>query len=276
MTRQCRLRQEPFEFYSEFDNAEESLTTDCAEAWQEEVSRKSADNYILWVQESLNKILKLRLEENGDLGTKTRSAMRSFQRRQGLNIHPDGVICPDTERALIAAGANPPPGMVEARIPETTPPSRTVYVDISLQIPLGNAKSMTGIFVPADYFPLSQVDLIIYLHGFKVRSHKPHHSIDAYWRLPKFLLREEVNKSQKNVILIAPTLGPKNEPGSLTCLGGFDKFLDQVIMALKQYGPYVGAQNTPSIGNIILACHSGSGSVMRAIAMGTDTSATQI
>jgi hypothetical protein len=30
MTYQFRLREEPFEFYSEFDNAEESLTTDFA------------------------------------------------------------------------------------------------------------------------------------------------------------------------------------------------------------------------------------------------------
>jgi len=213
------------------------------------------------------------------VGSKTRSAIRSFQRRRGLELRPDGVICPQTERALIAAGANPSPSMgvpFVARSLETAPPGRTVYVDIPLQIPLGNAKSMTGIFIPEDYCPVSPVDIIVYLHGFKLRSNKSDYSIDAYWRLPQFLLREEVNKSKKNVILVAPTLGPKNEPGALTCPGGFDKFLDRVMVALKQYGPYAGGQKNPSIGNIILACHSGSGSVMRAIAMGTDTSATQI
>ncbi|MDQ3581817.1 MAG: hypothetical protein M3495_09485, partial [Pseudomonadota bacterium] len=198
-----------------------------------------------------------------------------------------------TDRALRAAGASPssgkvaPPPQTSAvpspvpaptllSNPEKTPLAYTLYVDIPLNIPLGKAKSMTGIFVPDNYCPLSPVDLIVYLHGFKRRSHKPHHSVDEYWRLPQFLLREEVNKSQKNVILVAPTLGPKNEPGDLIRPAVFDRFLDQVMAALKRYGPYAGGQKTPSIGNIILACHSGSGSVMRAIAMGSDTSAAQI
>ena len=271
------FESEPFQNYSE--SAEyELFDTEFAGDWQGEISRVAPD-YIRWVQKSLNKILRLHLAEDGIAGRKTRSAVRSFQRRQGLESRPDGVICPHTERALIAAGANPPPGAggpLVARDPETTPPARTDYVDIPLQIPLGTAKSMTGIFVPEDYCLLSPVDLIVYLHGFKVRSHGPDYSIEAYWRLPKFLLREEVNKSKKNVILVAPTLGPYNEPGTLTCPGGFDRFLDRVMMALKQYGPYAGGQQTPSVGNVILACHSGSGSVMRAIAMGSDASAAQI
>jgi peptidoglycan hydrolase-like protein with peptidoglycan-binding domain len=280
MKRLFNFEASSFDADSEFAEELGLFDTELAEKfeWEGEINRRSGD-YIRWVQQSLNKILGLRLAEDGIAGSKTRSAVRSFQRRRGLESRTDGVICPRTEQALIAAGANPPPSIrvpFEARSQETTPPARTVYVDIPLQIPLGKAKSMTGIFVPEDYCPLSSVDLIIYLHGFKLRSHKPDYSIDAYWRLPQFLLREEVNKSKKNVILVAPSLGPKNEPGSLTCHGGFDKFLDQVMMALKQYGPYAGGQKNPSIGNIILACHSGSGSVMRAIAMGTDTSATQI
>jgi len=277
MTYQFRLREEPFEFYSEFDDAEESHF---AETWKGEVSPRDAspkcsDRYLCWVQESLNKILNLRLNPDGQMGSNTRGAIQKFQRQKGLKLLTNDVVCPDTEQALIAAGATPPPGMVEARGHET-PAGRTIYVDIPLQIPLGNAKSMTGIFLPEDYCPMPQVDLIVYLHGFKVRSHQPHFSIDTYWHLPEFLLREEVNKSQKNVILVAPTLGPKNEPGSLICPGGFDNFLNQVMMALKQQpgSPYAG--KTPTIGNIILASHSGSVGVMRAIAMGTDAFANKI
>jgi peptidoglycan hydrolase-like protein with peptidoglycan-binding domain len=240
------------------------------------MSGKMFDQYVLWVQECLNKILSLRLKEDGLIGSDTRSAIRSFQRRQRLPARPDGVVCPNTEQALIKTGAVPPPGMAKARDPETTPPARTVYMDIPLQIPLGKAKSMTGIFVPENYCPVSQVDLIVYLHGFKVRSHKPERSIDTYWSLPRFLLREEVNKSQRNVILVAPTLGPQSQAGSLTCPGGFDKFLGQVMTALMQNAPYAGTQVTPSIGNIILACHSGSWSVMQDLAMGTDASAAHI
>ncbi|HYJ87322.1 MAG TPA: hypothetical protein VEW46_14770 [Pyrinomonadaceae bacterium] len=275
MTYGCRSRQDPFKFYSEFDNEEESWTNDFAENWQQEVSGKNLDRYVLWLQQSLNKSLNLRLVEDGDFGTRTRNALWTFRRRARLRSSGD-VVCVDTERALVAAGANPPPGMVQARTSETTPPALTVYVDIPLQIRLGNAKSMTGIFLPDGFCPLPQVDLIVFLHGFKVRVHKPEFSVSEYWKLREFLLREEVNGSQKNVILVAPTLGPQNQPGSLTCPGGFDNFLDQVLLALKQHGPYAGQQTSPSIRNIILACHSGSGGVMRAIALGSDTSANKI
>ena len=166
--------------------------------------------------------------------------------------------------------------MVVARAAETTPPGLTIYVDIPLQAPLGSAKSMTGIFIPQNYCARPQVDLIVYLHGFKLRAHKPTFSIDSYWSLPEFLLREEVNKSQRNVILVAPTLGPQNQAGSLLCSGGFDRFLDQVMIALKQHGPYAKAQKAPSPGNIILAGHSGAGRVVRAIAMGGDAAANRI
>ena len=167
---------------------------------------------------------------------------------------------PQTERCPICV---PAPTLLSN--PEKTPLAYTLYVDIPLNIPLGKAKSMTGIFVPDNYCPLSRVDLIVYLHGWKARSHKAEYSIDAYWR--QFLLREEVNKSQKNVILVAPTLGPKNEPGDLIRPAVFDKFLDQVMAALKRYGPYAGARN--SLDRNLIACHSGSGWVMREIAKGS-------
>lgn len=281
---------------------EESLTEDFAETWQGEVSEKDPqDRYLLWVQKALNMIPRhiwvpkdfimdprFKLKEDGKFGTKTRDSIEKFKASKFGTV---GVLCPDAERALLAAlpaGADQPPGVVEIQVQETTPPpGRTIYVDIPLQIPLGDAqsltpirgikpRSLTGIFIRENYCTLKNVNLIVFLHGNKARKHEKWFSIDRYWKLKQFLLREEVNKSQKNVILVAPTLGPFNEPGSLTCPGGFDKFLKQVMEALKKYGPYAGTNITPSIGNIILACHSGSGKVMQAIAMGTDSSVTNI
>jgi hypothetical protein len=104
--RQFRLREEPVEFYSELDNAEESFTTDFAETWQGELSRKGSD-YIRWVQESLNKILGLRLAIDGIMGAQTRSAIRSFQKQAGLSA--DGRVGEKTEAAMIAKGAGAPP-----------------------------------------------------------------------------------------------------------------------------------------------------------------------
>jgi hypothetical protein len=60
-----------------------------------------------WIQQSLNQILGLRLVVDGVIGPKTRSAIRSFQRRAGLIV--DGIVGPQTTQALVAAGASPPP-----------------------------------------------------------------------------------------------------------------------------------------------------------------------
>lgn len=89
---------------------------------------------------------------------------------------------------------------------EISPPQRTLYINI----PLGGespAKPMTGIFIPEGYRLQSSVDLILYLRG----HHKgaPRQTIQEYWnqrRFPYWALREGVNNSGKNVILVAPTL----------------------------------------------------------------------
>jgi peptidoglycan hydrolase-like protein with peptidoglycan-binding domain len=65
------------------------------------------NEYVRWVQNSLNQILGLRLPVDGIMGRETRSAVRSFQERQGFPA--DGIVGPDTERALIAARAKQPP-----------------------------------------------------------------------------------------------------------------------------------------------------------------------
>lgn len=93
--------------------------------WESEISRSSPD-YIRWVQASLNKILGLRLAVDGISGTATRSAVRSFQQQKGLTS--DGIVGPQTEAALIAAGAAPPPQT--SRAPAGTIPSGVGTPDI--------------------------------------------------------------------------------------------------------------------------------------------------
>jgi outer membrane protein OmpA-like peptidoglycan-associated protein len=61
----------------------------------------AGSEYMRWVQSALNDVLGLRLPVNGVADPATRSAIRSFQQRNGLPA--DGVVGPDTERALIAA-----------------------------------------------------------------------------------------------------------------------------------------------------------------------------
>lgn len=74
--------------------------------WEGEVNRQSPE-YVRWVQQSLNQIMGLRLAVDGITGPMTRSAIRSFQQRQGLSV--DGIVGSRTEAALIASGASPPP-----------------------------------------------------------------------------------------------------------------------------------------------------------------------
>ena len=164
---------------------------------------------------------------------------------------------------------------------EVQPRDRTFYVEIDLKIGK-TAKPITGIFCPEAYRPAQQVDLIIYLHGYKKDENEkwyPDLTIDRYWANGSFPhyyfpLREEVNASGKNVILIAPTLGQKSESGNLA--REFDSYVDKVMDVLGTYGPYQKAQPPPALGNIILACHSGGGSPMLRIALSRNRTAANI
>ncbi len=158
---------------------------------------------------------------------------------------------------------------------EQTPPGQTLYVSI----PLGAerpAKPMTGIFIPQNFRPEPKVDLIIYLHGVKPKADL---TVNSYWNrshFPTWPLREGLNRSGKNFLLVAPTLGPRSQTqtGWLAQPGGLDKYVDQALAALATHGPYQGQR--PQLGNLILACHSGGGLPMRQLAMGKSRYASHI
>lgn len=90
-----------------------------------EVNRRSRE-YVCWLQRSLNRLISAGLVVDGISGSRTRAAVRSFQRRAGIGV--DGVVGPVTERALVQAGAGTPPG--GSTIPPVTPGSfRPVAVE---------------------------------------------------------------------------------------------------------------------------------------------------
>ncbi|MGH9850143.1 MAG: peptidoglycan recognition protein family protein, partial [Blastocatellia bacterium] len=68
---------------------------------------REGSEFARWVQVSLNKILNLNLPTNGVMDAETRNAIRSFQQREGLPV--TGVVGPDTQQALIAAGKKTAP-----------------------------------------------------------------------------------------------------------------------------------------------------------------------
>jgi hypothetical protein len=140
-------------------------------------------------------------------------------------------------------------------------PSRVTHY---LEIPLGGGSAspgMTGVFVPTNYQVSADVDLILYLHG-----HGANATIDDYWSASykyQFHFREWLNASDKNAVLVAPSLGPMSDSGLLLTEGGGDDYLDEVMDALKANGPHT---TTPNVGNIVLAAHSGGGVPMRFLA----------
>ena len=105
--------------------------------WTDEVSRGGRD-YVRWLQQSLNKILGLRLAVDGDAGTQTRSAVRSFQQRNGLKA--DGIVGAQTEAALVRAGASPPPAS-SSPSPAAKPPATPAPAAPPVISPLANTRA---------------------------------------------------------------------------------------------------------------------------------------
>lgn len=79
---------------------------------------------VRWAQDCLNHTLGLSLAVSGLMGSAARSALRDFQRREGLR--PTGILGPDTERALRAACAQRPAPVANADDAELGPLTATL------------------------------------------------------------------------------------------------------------------------------------------------------
>lgn len=166
-------------------------------------------------------------------------------------------------------------GTVAAAPPRTEQAAAgtTHYVEIPLGIE-GEARPLTGIFTPSGYRHGAEVDLILYLHGHKAGHYREGASmaIDRYWderTRPRAALREAVHESRKNVLLVAPTLGPKSQAHTLAGPGGLDAYLARVLQALAAQPGWKG-KAPPRLRHLVLAAHSGGGIWMLSIAKGND------
>jgi hypothetical protein len=110
------------------------------------------------------------------------------------------------------------------------------------------------------------IDIVLYLHGFQqpdgVRS------ISQYLIKDYGQLRQRLNASGRNVILVAPTLGPKSEPGNLTAHGGLDLLLGRALAAIRAHAGD-GWPDVLTLRSLIIACHSGAGVDERELVGGT-------
>jgi hypothetical protein len=177
---------------------------------------------------------------------------------------------------LLAAAGGPggPPAPRESDPPvrrEADPPRLSLYLPIPLGVP-GADDPATGVFVPDKYRADQTIDVVVFLRGYDVKRPKAATGIAEYWNSPRhpvlksFLLREEVNKGGKNVVLAVPPLGPFAEAGKLADEGGLRAFLDRVADGLWRHGPHADLPRPPKVRHLILAAHSGGGVPLRRLA----------
>jgi hypothetical protein len=141
----------------------------------------------------------------------------------------------------------------------------------------------TAVFIPPGMDVKDPVNVVLYLHGFKVKSHKHLFNIDPTQT------REQVLKSGKKVVLIAPFVGyeywvtidpkikaadktkkdhwagdyPENRK-ALAKDGWGERYLDEVLAAIAA----VLSPDKPmtlGVGNLVIAAHSGGGESMFAV-----------
>ena len=158
--------------------------------------------------------------------------------------------------------------------------SQTHYLPIKLNT---TVLPKVGVFIPDHFQPTTAVNVIVYFHGniepfcktepepFKVKG------IEYYLDTPLFrCLREELDASETNAILVAPTLSVKfgsSTPGFSPKYGNLDQankldfLIDQTFTRLKESGALPA---TARPGKIILSAHSAGGVVMMKILRATN------
>jgi hypothetical protein len=126
----------------------------------------------------------------------------------------------------------------------------------------------TGVFVPSSVKSGDTVNVILYMHGDKVRIWDKTGTIRDYWNLPQLPLRQGLNQSGQPFILVAPTLGQKvGRDADFGNLGTMiDDHLDHIMQQLQIMGqPEFSTPKPPAIGQLIIAGHSGAYGPMRSI-----------
>jgi hypothetical protein len=100
------------------------------------------------------------------------------------------------------------------------PAEATYYFPIDV-MPKGQANA-TGVFFSAGFKFPDKLNVILYFHGHKAGEFK---TINEYWsgKLHNLYLREDINATGKQAVLIAPTLGPAPGSGINADMGVFAK-----------------------------------------------------
>jgi hypothetical protein len=119
------------------------------------------------------------------------------------------------------------------------------------------ADSTVAIFIPQGFHESGRIDFVVHFHGW--RNH-------VTGVLQHYRLIEQFKESRRNAILVVPQ-GPYDAPdsfgGKLEDLGGFRRFMDEVMTTLHAQAHLSNRHYVP--GNIILSGHSGGYQVVSSI-----------
>ncbi|HEX8195482.1 MAG TPA: M15 family metallopeptidase [Pyrinomonadaceae bacterium] len=151
----------------------------------------------------------------------------------------------------------------------------------SLYLPIQLGKTVMpkiGVFIPSGFIPSPAVNIIVYFHGNIIADCKTDETkfkkqgIQDYWNTPLFeCLRKDLALSNRNAILIAPTLStffgnsskyPSTFIGELDIHGKFDFLIGECLKELKLANEI---PNDAQPNHIILAGHSAGGRPMQSI-----------
>lgn len=117
----------------------------------------------------------------------------------------------------------------------------------------------TGFYIPQHFDTSLPVFILLYLHGHRGCGNG---TIRKYFTESYFKpFGGSIEASGKNIILVAPTIGPLSQGGNLNNKGGMDEYLTRAIDSLNKTNLFKNIIQKDKV-NIILAAHSGGGKVM--------------
>jgi hypothetical protein len=167
-----------------------------------------------------------------------------------------------------------------ATTPATLPRTVTVPAGSVLYLPISvdprEPAAMTAVFSPKGYTAGADANVILYLHGNhnddpkKGTPYTPSMTVEKYLGLSHFAaLLDAITNSKpfKNLLFVAPSLGPTAQADTLLAKG-IDWYLGEVLQGSQRHGVHRGQAAPPALKNLVLACHSGGGRVMLALAQG--------
>jgi hypothetical protein len=163
-----------------------------------------------------------------------------------------------------------------ATLPKTVKVTAGSILFLPISVDPKEPAAMTAVFAPNGYTPGAEANVILYLHGNHNDDPKlgtpytPSMTVEKYLGLTPFAALMNAITSLnpfKNLLLVAPSLGPAAEGDTLKAKG-IDWYLGEVLKGSQTDGVHKGQPAPPKLKNLVLACHSGGGRLMLSLAQG--------